>query len=182
MEGLRQSENHAQTNSSESLVQNTSESTEGLVTRKPLRPVVEAVFRMTETGGTWKRIVTVKYNYVRSTRTLKYAAVIWRSEVDSREQYHRKAHNETLNKRFENYPVVVRDFADNGSLDNFQENIRKLLFGYGCKNRPSKNGTKSGQSSSKSSQKSSTKNSSRSSPKSTSSSVPQMLDQPAPFS
>lgn len=103
--------------------------------QKPVKPTVSRVFHRNEQGGGLRRRVTVKYEYNRETQTLKYGASIWKSPLKSKEKFVSQEHLKTVEKRFEEHPVVIENFADDAKLYDFHQKIRKQLFTHGCRSK-----------------------------------------------
>lgn len=100
---------------------------------KERKQVVTKVFRRRENSGLRQRIITIKYEYNRETKTIKYAAAVWCVPLKTKERYNKKAHLETVESRFEKKPIVIYGFEDYGSSGTkFHDNIRKLMFTNGC--------------------------------------------------
>lgn len=84
------------------------------------------------------RIVTVSYNYNRITKKLEYGAAIYNeSETDKTSNTHKycnfskKKHRKTANGRLEKCPVVLTNFEDTGSMDEFHYKLRKAIHKHG---------------------------------------------------
>lgn len=102
------------------------------VNKKQPKPVIETIFRKKETHGDTRRRITIKCRYNRTTKELTYAAVVWRTPLNSKEKYNKKEQNKIVEERFAKVPVVVKDFHDTGRLDEFHNNVRKQLFKNSC--------------------------------------------------
>lgn len=86
--------------------------------------VVSRLFRMKENS----RVVTVKYEYDRDSKTLRYGATIFRRE-HPKDNFTKKDHRQTAIDRFTKRPVVLSNFEDNEkTIPDFHKKIRKQLF------------------------------------------------------
>ena len=103
------------------------------VQQKPVLPVVTRVFRRKETGGGLRRVVTIKYQYDRTQQKLTYAGSVWKSPVNCKEKYVANEHLKTVEKRFQDHPVVLENFTDESKLFDFHQKVRKQLFKHGCR-------------------------------------------------
>jgi hypothetical protein len=108
-------------------------STGGDITK--MKPVITRCVNIKEAHGKVKRTITIKYEYDRVNKVLKYGATIHKSPVEKPEPYDRVGHYKTAEERFKSHPVVVNGFTDNplNKQNTFNTNLRGLLFRYGVK-------------------------------------------------
>lgn len=100
-----------------------------------MNPVVTRITNVKEVSGNTKRNITIKYEYDRVNKVLKYGATIHKTAVNSPEPYDKKGHVATTEKRFNNKPIVVENFVDDAGQGLFNKNLRNLLFKYGTKSK-----------------------------------------------
>ena len=100
-----------------------------------MKPVITRCINIKEAHGNMKRTITIKYEYDRVNKVLKYGAAVHKSPVDKPEPYDRVGHHKTAEKRFETSPVTVKNFADDGQQNLFNKNLRKQLFKHGVKSK-----------------------------------------------
>lgn len=108
---------------------------EGVVTKRPKKEIINNSHNYYEKTGNTKRVVTIKYEYNRTTKQLKYGAAIFKTDAKNPGKYDSKGHLATATARFTTKPVVVEGFEDNGSLKDFHDNLRKQLFSHKVCNR-----------------------------------------------
>ena len=101
--------------------------------KKKTRPIVRRLFRCEENNGDIKRIVTIAYEYNRSTKVLKYGASMYKQTKDEKDIFIKKNQRHTAYQRLDKCPVQLHEFEDDGSLHNFHMAIRKMLYKYGAK-------------------------------------------------
>lgn len=102
-------------------------------------------FFFNEDNSNNHRRVTIVYKHDRQTKTLTYGASIYHTprhvndihSIDSKshksEKFDKNKHYETAVKRFNEHPVVVQNFQDDGKFQDFRLSVRKLLFTHGCR-------------------------------------------------
>lgn len=95
---------------------------------KPIKQFVNRVVILRENNN----IVTIKYEYDRHNKIVKYGATVF-SKNGKNMDYSQKGHTETATKRFNNNPVVINDFTDDGTHKEFFGKLRKALFTHGVK-------------------------------------------------
>ena len=106
--------------------------------RKPIsqQPIVKRMVGFKEVQGDSRRIGTIMYEYNRETRTLRYGASIFRTSASKPEHFDgetRKKHLKTALSRFEKHPVIVENFSDDSTLQDFHGRVRQLLFTHRCR-------------------------------------------------
>lgn len=104
---------------------------------QPQKSVVNRVCYFEEDNASKHRNITVNYEYDRVTKTLKYGASIYCTKLDGARHFSKQAHRETARGRLVKCPVVVTGFEDNGNLDDFNKNIRPLLYRHGVTSKRS---------------------------------------------
>lgn len=100
-----------------------------VVEKKPAKQFVNHVIILRENNS----IITIKYEYDRHNKIVKYGATIFNNKGDKTVKYDQKGHTETATKRFNNKPVVINDFLDSGSHKDFYAKLRKSLCSHGVK-------------------------------------------------
>ncbi len=105
--------------------------------KKPMKPSVTRVvnFKEYSPNANKRRIVTVKYEYNRVEKVLKYGAVIYTSALKSTDKYDRLGHVKTANERFTNSPIVVNNFTDDKNIKLFHLSIREQIHICGVKSK-----------------------------------------------
>ena len=107
------------------------------------QPIVKRMVGFTEVHGDNKRIGTIMYEYNRVTKTLRYGASIFRTSATKPEHFDgefRKKHLTTATRRFEKHPVIVENFSDDGTIQDFHNQVRKQLFTHKCRSGTSGSG------------------------------------------
>ena len=105
--------------------------------KKPTADYVTRIFhwRDVDNAGRIRRIVTVKYEYDRPNKTVKYGASIYKPEYNEAgtmsSMYKKDAHNQTADGRLKVRPKVLSSVEDNGKLVDLHEYIRKQIYKYG---------------------------------------------------
>ncbi len=105
--------------------------------KKPMKPSVSRMVNFKEFIQKMNahRIVTVKYEYNRIDKTLKYGAVIYMPELGDNKKYNKSGHVKTANTRFTNSPIVVNNFTDDKDIKLFHVAIRQQIHKYGVKSK-----------------------------------------------
>ena len=96
------------------------------------KSIVQRCFHKREISNGVSKRVTIYYEYDRDNKVLKYGAVVVHLTKEMKGK-NLKEFEDAAKKRFIRDPVIIRNFADNGSLTDFQESVRSLLFNFGCK-------------------------------------------------
>lgn len=95
-------------------------------TTKQPKEIISHVIRFSEK----QRIVTAKYEYNRTTKTLKYGATIFKRTGD---KYDKHGHSQTAQKRFELNPIIVKNFIDTENDALFKHALRQQIHKHGVK-------------------------------------------------
>ena len=103
--------------------------------KKEMKQVITRFTNFREVRGNTKRQITMKYEYDRVNKTLKYGATIHKTNVDKPELYDKPGHKETAEKRFLNKPIVVTNFEDDSDQKSFNQKLRKQLYKNGVKSK-----------------------------------------------
>lgn len=101
-----------------------------VVINKPRKEVIQRTINYYEIQGNKKRIITVAYKYNRITKQLTYGATVFRTDLKNPETYNSEAHQRTATQRFTKKPVIIENFTDESTLNDFHKKIRKQLFTY----------------------------------------------------
>lgn len=98
-----------------------------------MKPVITRCINIKEAHGATNRIITIKYEYDRVNKVLKYGAVIHKADTSHPEPYDKAGHHKTAEERFKSSPVTINNFADDVKQIMFNKNLRKQLFTHGVK-------------------------------------------------
>jgi len=86
----------------------------------------------TDNKNVSKRILTISYTYDADQKELKYGAAVFKKDLPT-DVFNKKEHRQTSLARLEKRPVVVADFKDEGKIEEFQKNVRALIFKNGVR-------------------------------------------------